>query len=617
MRSAIITESFETRGNSGPVKITAPSILIGGSESQQTIVTSTHSFSGDPNSGHGGNIEITGTDVTLTSLARLESVADSTPETFSLGGDMRITGAERIVLEQQTSLLTSSTSSGHAGNIKLKSPQVTIRDQSTLASETFGRGNGGTIRVSGSEAVALESGSTISTTAVSLSDGHAGHIELNTPNLAIRGGSTVRSETAGSGPGGTITVQNLDGATRSVLIDGAGSGIFTDTQSTSGDGAIQGNGSGGSILVNADSVTIQNKGVLSAKTSGAGNAGDILVRADSVKITGGSQLTSSSSTRQTPLVEGEVIPSPTGNAGRVTVEGSASSAQSLLIDGAGSGIFTHTENTGAAGNIFVDVQSITLQNSGQVTSSSIGRGNAGNIDIRAGQSFLANNGSVTTQAEASSGGAIKITTNPSGSVQLTNSMISASVLDGTGGGGSVNIDPQFVLLQNSQILAQAVQGPGGNIFITTNLLLPDANSLISASSQFGQQGTITIQSPISPASGKIVPLSQKPLIATTMMTQRCAALAGGEFSSLTVAGRDSLPAEPGGWLASPLATLESGLSGSSGLSGLSGAFGSNNEIDEIDQTNEIDQMFLSLRKIAPPGFLTEAFAADPSSQCHS
>jgi hypothetical protein len=39
-------------------------------------------------------------------------------------------------------------------------------------------------------------------------------------------------------------------------------------------------------------------------------------------------------------------------------------------------------------------------------------------------------------------------------VQLTDSTISASILDGTGGGGSVNIDPQFVLLQNSQIVCK-------------------------------------------------------------------------------------------------------------------------------------------------------------------
>ena len=122
----------------------------------------------------------------------------------------------------------------------------------------------------------------------------------------------------------------------------------------------------------------------------------------------------------------------------------------------------------------------------------------------------------------------------------------------------MNIDPQFVILLNSQILANAVQGPGGNISITTNFLLPDANSVISASSQFGVNGTVTIQSPNAPVSGQIQPLGRTPLLATTLLNQHCAALAGGQFSSFTVAGRDSLPTEPGSWLTSPLATLNAG-----------------------------------------------------------
>ena len=71
-------------------------------------------------------------------------------------------------------------------------------------------------------------------------------------------------------------------------------------------------------------------------------------------------------------------------------------------------------------------------------------------------------------------------------------------------------------------------------------------------------GTVTIQSPNAPASGQIQPLGKSPLQATSLLNQRCAALAGGEFSSFTVAGRDSLPTEPGSWLASPLATLSAG-----------------------------------------------------------
>src|SRR6185503_10178472 len=169
---------------------------------------------------------------------------------------------------------------------------------------------------------------------------------------------------------------------------------------------------------------------------------------------------------------------------------------------------------------------------------------------------------------------------------------------------SVNIDPQSVVLINSQILANAVFGPGGNISITTNLLLPDSFSAshITASSQFGQQGTVIIQSPISPASGKIVPLGQKPLIATSLLSQRCAAIAGGTISSFTVAGRDSLPAEPGGWVSTPLA--------------LSISASEDGTVSEADRVMEDETPLLSLRKIAPPGFLTQAFGVE-ASDCQS
>jgi large exoprotein involved in heme utilization and adhesion len=281
----------------------------------------------------------------------------------------------------------------------------------------------------------------------------------------------------------------------------------------------------------------------------------------------------------------------------------------VLIDGAGSSISTSTVGTGAAGNILVNASSVTLHNGALVTSSSTGPGTAGNININAGNQFVMANSSVTTQANQASGGTIKITTTPSGTVELSNSTISASVLDGTGGGGSVNIDPQFVLLQNSQILANAVQGPGGNISITTNLFLPDANSVVSASSQFGVNGTVAIQSPINPAGGTIIPLSQKPLLATGLLSQRCAALAGGEFSSFTVAGRDSLPAEPGGWLSSPLAMTTAESTGSPLTEPTS------NRAPVGEPAGETP--LLSLRQIAPPGFLTQTFAVDWSGGCTS
>jgi large exoprotein involved in heme utilization and adhesion len=177
------------------------------------------------------------------------------------------------------------------------------------------------------------------------------------------------------------------------------------------------------------------------------------------------------------------------------------------------------------------------------------------------------------------------------------------VADGPGGGGNISIDPQYVILQNSQILAQAAEGQGGKITITTNLFLPDANSIVNADSGSGLHGTVTIQSPNAPASGKIQPLGKTPLQATSLLSQRCAALAGGEFSSFTVAGRDSLPTEPGSWLASPLYAAGVGL----GIK----AEGMKAEGERLETP------FLSLRQIAPPGFLTQAFAVDWSAGCQS
>jgi large exoprotein involved in heme utilization and adhesion len=333
--------------------------------------------------------------------------------------------------------------------------------------------------------------------------------------------------------------------------------------------------------------------------------------------------------------------------GTITVQGrtgAGSLADSVTINGAGSGLFTQSTGTRPGGDINILASgSVTMTNGASVSANSTGTGNAGNIVINAGQNFFSTNSSVTTEATAPGTQALggNITVNAANMVLLTNSQINASVQGASETiGGNIMIDPQSVILLNSQILTQATHGQGGNIFITTNLLLPDATSTISASSQFGQNGTITIQSPIAPASGKIVPLPQKPLIATSLLSQRCAALAGGNFSSFTVAGRDSLPAEPGSWLSSPLAALSEGsrlepkaegvaretgeghtrsaeysvlsaeLGRKAGDEGLEAMTLGGGERREAGSESTEGLPIVSLRRIAPPGFLTQSFAVD-------
>jgi hypothetical protein len=163
---------------------------------------------------------------------------------------------------------------------------------------------------------------------------------------------------------------------------------------------------------------------------------------------------------------------------------------------------------------------------------------------------------VTTQASQASGGNIVVAATEM--VRLTDSGISTSVFGGPGSaGGGIFIDPQFIVLQNSKVIAQATQGSGGTITLVAGTVLADANSLLSASSQLGPQGTVSVQSPLQNLSGAMVPMPQSFTPVFTLHAERCAArMSEGKVSTFVVTLREGLPPEPGGPLPSPLEELD-------------------------------------------------------------
>jgi filamentous hemagglutinin family protein len=231
----------------------------------------------------------------------------------------------------------------------------------------------------------------------------------------------------------------------------------------------------------------------------------------------------------------------------------AITAKSLSLDGGGISALSRGTQTG--GNILIETtEGLSLLGGAKVSANSLGSGNAGNITFNAGSQFIAHDASVTTEATQASGG--NITVRATDAIRLVNSELSTSVHGGPQtSGGNISIDPAVMTLQNSQILAQAVQGQGGNISIAAGTFLADQTSVVSASSEFGLSGTVTIQSPVSSLSGTLATLPQRPLQAHSLLQQRCAAQSQGQLSSFTVTSRDTLPSEPGGWLMSSMAML--------------------------------------------------------------
>jgi hypothetical protein len=120
---------------------------------------------------------------------------------------------------------------------------------------------------------------------------------------------------------------------------------------------------------------------------------------------------------------------------------------------------------------------------------------------------------------------------------------------------------------------------------------------------------VTVQSPISQAGGKIIPLSKTTLETAAILSQRCAALASGQYSSFAVAGRDALPIEPGSWLTSPLMALSNGEGSSSLPEALS--------ISSADLAHAQDGFLVSLRRLPTFGARTTLLSTDWSEGCGS
>ena len=373
---------------------------------------------------------------------------------------------------------------------------------------TVGSGNAGDINLTASDTISISGArSTISTT--TFGDGNAGSISLSANQVNVQNGGGITSES-----GGTLAERFFVGS-----------------------------GNAGQITVSTPTLTMADSGAISVKTSGSGNAGNISLNVGNFTQAGGARVDSSTL--------------DAGQGGDLTVK-----ANSVSISGPGTGLFSTASGSGAGGNIRIQAgQLVQLSNEGTVSAQSTGTATAtaGNININT-PTFQSQNASVITGATLADGGNISISTTGS-IVQLTDSQITTSVLGGVGDGGNIAIDSQLIVLDNSQILARAVQGHGGNINITGDVFLVNSGGrapvslagIVDASSELSTPGTINIEATFTNVTGSFFQLPSTPLQATELLRASCAArFAGGKASSLVLGGRDGLPLQPGGLLPSPL-----------------------------------------------------------------
>ena len=529
-RVASDTSAF---GDGGRISIEAKSLDLSGRDTDGLASTINSSTTG---TGLGGNVLLAVQQLRLTGGATVTSHTDNVDSSTAAGGTVMVQG-----LEEAESKADSLTLAGEGSGI---------------ISETFGNARLGDIVVQ-AKTVSLTEGAVIKA-GTPADTGTAGNVTIDADSVGISGGSFISSQ-AFDADAGQVTIT----ADRLTLDNGS---IKTTTLSETG-------GRGGNVVLQVGSMSLSNGATINSSTSATGRAGDITMNVGTLSLAKGSSISSASTgtdavtnpdgtgTTQAPGTAGNVVITATGS---FTSDASTVATSAEANHGGDVSITAHSVQLSngtlitANSNAPLEVKETVLIN-GQLVEQVVGDGNAGNISVRSGSTVGMNNSSMTTEASQASGGQIEIITPEM--IRVINGRVSTSVAGSANdtAGGNITIDPQFVVLQGGQIVAKAFAGSGGAIdIIATSAFIRDPASVVDASSTLGISGTINIQSPLQNIGGELAPLSDEFSSAAALLAQQCAArAAGGKFSTFVVAAREGLPAEPGGFLASPSLTAKS------------------------------------------------------------
>ena len=325
-------------------------------------------------------------------------------------------------------------------------------------------------------------------------EGDGGDIFIRGNSLNLLVASELFTLSNGMGDSGDLIININDQITLQ--------GIFEDFRSSIGSGILpNGEGNAGRVKITAGSLTLSDSALIRNTVLGEGNSGDIEIVVQGKIELNNSTLPTSNSQIRSLVEEGGV-----GNAGNISI-----TAQSLsLIQGSRIDSSVESGGRGNGGSIrlnisgLVDISGVGFDggSSGILASTQEdATGDAGSIEINAGQLNISNGGVVSTQTENSSrGGDIRINTN---SLNLANGGQLISAAQSSGNAGSI-----FVNTKESITISGKDSGFNDRFDEETTDNISANSGLFSQSLGLGKAGDISIDSPrISILDGAVLTIS--------------------------------------------------------------------------------------------------------------
>ncbi|MBD2452300.1 filamentous hemagglutinin N-terminal domain-containing protein [Nostoc sp. FACHB-152] len=460
---------------------------------------------------------------------------------------------------------------GNGGNLTIETGKLVIRDGAAIDVSTFGAGSAGNVLVRASDSIEVRGrtpdGSNASGIFAQVAQaaienaGNAGTLTLETKRLTVQGGAQISTAARQNGNGGNLTINASDSiqlSGTSPLATASGndlnrSGVFIIA-------APEARGNVGKLNLTTGLLSVENGARISADNFGIGQGATQTLNVRQLVARNGGEIRSGSFAE--------------GAGGTLNVN----ATESIQVIGTGtidstpvkSTLFSQAQGAGKAGNLNITTPRLNVEDGAEVTVSSQGSGSAGNLTITANEVRL-NRGSLTGENYAGDGANINLQ-NLDLLLLQNQSLISAQAFNNASG-GNINIDAAngFIVAipgQNNDIIANASQGQGGRIEITSqgNVGIEEREATsrnttndIDASSEFGSNGTVTINIPNFDPYRGLLKLSTGLVNTPALVSSSCGGF-GEEVSELTVTGRGGLPLSPEDFLSPDVVWTDTRLS---------------------------------------------------------
>ncbi|MDZ8263014.1 filamentous hemagglutinin N-terminal domain-containing protein [Nostoc sp. ChiQUE01b] len=492
---AQLSASTGGQGNAGNVTV--------GVKDAVSLVSNAYIFSTVQTGGvgKGGNIDIHAATLSLTDGAQLIA------STYGQGnaGNVTVGVKDAVSLAGNAYILSTVETGGvgKGGNIDIHAATLSLTDGAQLIASTYGQGNAGNVTVGVKDAVSLAGNAYILSTVETGGVGKGGNIDIHAATLSLTDGAqllTITREASDTQPGGRGDAGNVNVlVTGAVNIAGEKNGIPSGIRSNVGTGTV---GNGGNIFIDSGDFSLSDHAQLSASTSGQGNAGNVTVGVkDAVSLAGNAYILSTVETggvgkggnidihaATLSLTDGAQLltitreasdtqPGGRGDAGNVNVLVTGAVNIAGEKNGIPSGIRSNvgTGTVGNGGNIFIDSGDFSLSDHAQLSASTSGQGNAGNIRINAKDAITV---SGTNQKTG-----------------LSSGLFTSTDFNSQGKGGDITVNTNIFRVSDGALLDAGTRNnqKGGDITVNANIFDAfNGGQLTTTTSSNGSAGKITV-----------------------------------------------------------------------------------------------------------------------------